>query len=146
MTKSGKHCGKRRNCSFWAIFPFVTMFSKSRLLQRHRKASIWGKELRAKLRGEIECKLSCGCTRLRQSGLPVSRSVCKAPASRKGLINVSSLSPTHVFHDFLTPVLHTTDFKSNWLLFHIDCLPILKDEWKLQCSEWQPFSIITDSL
>ena len=29
MTKSGKHCGKRRNCSFWAISSFVTMFSKS---------------------------------------------------------------------------------------------------------------------
>ena len=45
MTKSGKHCGKRRNCSFWAIFSFVTMFSKSCLLQRHQKASIWGKGL-----------------------------------------------------------------------------------------------------
>ena len=30
MTKSWKHCGKRRNCSFWAISSFVTMFSKSR--------------------------------------------------------------------------------------------------------------------
>ena len=29
MTKSVKHCGKRRNCSFWAISSFVTMFSKS---------------------------------------------------------------------------------------------------------------------
>ena len=26
MTKTGKHCGKRRNCSFWAISSFVTMF------------------------------------------------------------------------------------------------------------------------
>ena len=40
MTWSGKHCGKRRNCSFWAIFSFVTMFSKS-----CQKASIWGKWL-----------------------------------------------------------------------------------------------------
>ena len=45
MTKSGKHCGKRRNCTFSAISSFVTMFSKSRLLQRRQKASIWGKGL-----------------------------------------------------------------------------------------------------
>ena len=45
VTKSGKHCGKRRNCLFWAIYSFVTMFSKSRLLQRCQKASIWGKGL-----------------------------------------------------------------------------------------------------
>ena len=45
MTKSRKHCVKRRNCSFWAISSFVTMFSKSRLLQRRQKASIWGKGL-----------------------------------------------------------------------------------------------------
>ena len=43
MTKSGKQCGKRRNCLFWAISSFVTMFSKSCLLQRRQKASIWGK-------------------------------------------------------------------------------------------------------
>ena len=42
MTKSGKHCGKRRNYSFCAISSFVTMFSKSHLLQRRQKASIWG--------------------------------------------------------------------------------------------------------
>ena len=45
MTKSGKHCGKRRNCMFCAISSFVTMFSKSCLLQRRQKASIWGKGL-----------------------------------------------------------------------------------------------------
>ena len=45
MTKSGKHCGKWGNCSFWAISSFVTMFSKSCLLQRREKASIWGKGL-----------------------------------------------------------------------------------------------------
>ena len=28
MTKSGKHCGKRRNCTFCAISSFVTMFFK----------------------------------------------------------------------------------------------------------------------
>ena len=43
MIISGKHCGKRRNCSFWAISSFVTMFSKSR--QRRRKEFIWGKGL-----------------------------------------------------------------------------------------------------
>ena len=43
MTKSGKHCGKRRNCTFCAISSFVTMFSNSHLLQRRQKASIWGK-------------------------------------------------------------------------------------------------------
>ena len=45
MTKSGKHCNKRRNCTFCAISFFVTMFSKSRLLQRRQKVSIWGKGL-----------------------------------------------------------------------------------------------------
>ena len=45
MTKSGKHCSKRRNCTFCAISSFVTMFSKSRLLQRRQNASIWGKGL-----------------------------------------------------------------------------------------------------
>ena len=44
MTKSGKHCGKRKNCMF-AISSFVAMFSKSCLLQRRQKASIWGKGL-----------------------------------------------------------------------------------------------------
>ena len=38
MLKSGKHCGKRRNCSKRAISSFVTMFLK-------KKASIWGKGL-----------------------------------------------------------------------------------------------------
>ena len=45
MTKSEKHCGKKRNCSFWAISSSVTMFSKSRLLHRRQKASIWEKGL-----------------------------------------------------------------------------------------------------
>ena len=35
MTKKGKHCGKRKDCTF----------SKSCLLQRRRKASICGKGL-----------------------------------------------------------------------------------------------------
>ena len=48
MTKSGKHGGKRRNCTFCAISSFVTIFSKSRLLQRPQKASIWGKGLKAR--------------------------------------------------------------------------------------------------
>ena len=46
MTKSEKHCGKRRNCTFCAISSFVTVFSKSRLLQRRQKASILGKGLK----------------------------------------------------------------------------------------------------
>ena len=45
MTRSGKHCGKRRNCTFFAISSFITMFLNSRLLQRRQKASIWGKGL-----------------------------------------------------------------------------------------------------
>ena len=32
MTKSGKHCDKRRNCTFCAISSFITMFSKRCLL------------------------------------------------------------------------------------------------------------------
>ena len=42
MTKTGKHWGKRRICSFWSFFSFISMFSKSHLLQRCQKASIWG--------------------------------------------------------------------------------------------------------
>ena len=49
MTKRGKHCGKRRNCLFWAISSFVTLFSKSCLLQRCQKASIWGTQFWRKL-------------------------------------------------------------------------------------------------
>ena len=45
MTKSGKHYGKRRNCTFCAISSFETMFSKRCLLQRRQKVSIWGKGL-----------------------------------------------------------------------------------------------------
>ena len=37
MTKSVKHCGKRKYCLFWAISSFVTMFLKSCLLQRRQK-------------------------------------------------------------------------------------------------------------
>ena len=37
---------REENRSFWAISSFVTMFSKSRLLQRRQKASIWGKGLK----------------------------------------------------------------------------------------------------
>ena len=39
MTKSGKHCDKRRKSSFRAISSFVTIFSKSCLLQRRQKVS-----------------------------------------------------------------------------------------------------------
>ena len=45
MTKSGKHCDKKRNYTFCATSSFVTMFSKSCLLQRRQKASICGKGL-----------------------------------------------------------------------------------------------------
>ena len=36
-------CGKRRNCLFWAILTFVTIFFKSHLLQRYQK--IWERAL-----------------------------------------------------------------------------------------------------
>ena len=45
METSWKHFGKWRNCSFWAISPFANMFSKSRLLQRRQKVSIWAKRV-----------------------------------------------------------------------------------------------------
>ena len=54
MTKSGKHCGKRRNCTFCAISSFFTMFSKSCLLQRRQKACIWGKGLREMLADDFD--------------------------------------------------------------------------------------------
>ena len=41
--KSWKHCGKRRNCSFMSNFFYCYNVFKSRLLQRHQKASICGK-------------------------------------------------------------------------------------------------------
>ena len=39
-----------RNCLFWAISSFVTMFTNSHLLQRSQKASIWRKGLGKGLR------------------------------------------------------------------------------------------------
>ena len=35
--------------------------------------------------------------------------------------NTAASLHTHMFPGFLTPVLHTSYFPSNWLLFHIDC-------------------------
>ena len=58
MTKSGKHCDKMRNCWFWAISSFVTMFSKISLLQRSQKASIWGKGLNLFILHQLRNKLS----------------------------------------------------------------------------------------
>ena len=43
-------------------------------------------------------------------------------------------SPTLVFPRFLTPVLHTTYFPSNRLLFLIDLALLVKDKWRL--SRW----------
>ena len=40
-----KHCGKRRNCLFWAIYTFVRMIFKSCLLQMHHNTSTSGKGL-----------------------------------------------------------------------------------------------------
>ena len=89
MTKSGRHCGKRRNCSFWAISFFVTMFSKSRLLQRRRKASIWGKGLNVSildshyflfklycLRRKPVPTYKCLCTTLRRKPVPTYKCLC----------------------------------------------------------------------
>ena len=67
MTKSGKHCGKMRNCTFCAISSFVTMFSKSHLLQRRQKAFIWGKGLK-----EV-CSIFAVC---RDKGLSLNAFVC----------------------------------------------------------------------
>ena len=53
MTYSGKHCGKRRNCLFWAISSFVTMFLRRCLLQRRQKSFVWGKGLTINLREHI---------------------------------------------------------------------------------------------
>ena len=57
--KSWKHCGKRRNCSSWAISPFVRIFSKSRLLQKRQKVYLWGKGLILEI--VSECLMS-SCT------------------------------------------------------------------------------------
>ena len=58
--KVEKHCGRWRNCSFWAISSFVTMFSKSRLLQRREKAYIWGKGLN--IRGAVRITFAFACS------------------------------------------------------------------------------------
>ena len=42
---SWKHCGKRRNCSFWAISSFVTIFSKVVCCRCVRKRLYEGKNL-----------------------------------------------------------------------------------------------------
>ena len=39
-----KHCGKRRNCSFWAISPFPSVF-KRLILQTRKNQSLFGKGL-----------------------------------------------------------------------------------------------------
>ena len=39
---------------------------------------------------------------------------------------MAASSPTHMFSGFRTPVLHTTIFPSNWLLFHIDLSPLVQ--------------------
>ena len=36
-----KHCGKRRNCSFWAISPFPTVFSKGFLPGASKGGIVW---------------------------------------------------------------------------------------------------------
>ena len=43
-----KHCGKRRNCSLRAIFPFPTVFSKD-LLQTRKNQGLFGKGLNGQL-------------------------------------------------------------------------------------------------
>ena len=43
---SWKRGDKRRNWLFWAISSFVDMFSKSCLLQRHQKLSLWGERFK----------------------------------------------------------------------------------------------------
>ena len=85
MTKSGKHCGKRRNCTFCAISSFITMFSKSCLLQRRANAFIWGKGLTQILilivflsfivnlprcvEGQVSCKLPDGSEECRNEAV-----------------------------------------------------------------------------
>ena len=41
-----KHCGKRRNCSLWAISPFPTVFFKSFILQTRKNQGLCGYGLR----------------------------------------------------------------------------------------------------
>ena len=58
--------------------------------------------------------------------------------------NFSVISPTHAFPGFLTPVHHTTNFPSNWLLFHRQ-----KESWpsrdsNFQPLDWQPTSLPTE--
>ena len=55
MTKSGKHCGKRGNCTFCAISPFVTMFSK-KLSAAEASESVYMRE-RVKLFGKTNNRI-----------------------------------------------------------------------------------------
>ena len=43
LKENWKQCGKRRNCSFWAILPFVTMFSHVVCCRGFRKRLYVGK-------------------------------------------------------------------------------------------------------
>ena len=115
MTKSWKHCGKRRNCSFWAISSFVTLFSKSCLLQRLQKVSIWGKGLMLKIPQSIEFQMFLYCA--------VSKWVCFwvnvglvillcIPSISEFLVVSPSIQALHVYR-----VLETTRASViSWLL------------------------------
>ena len=83
MTKSGKHCDKRRNCTFWAISFFVTMVSKSRLLQRRQKVSIWGKGLSSQGDSEESIWYSVHVGQKAWSETPHSIHVCNRPGHTK---------------------------------------------------------------
>ena len=43
--RATKHCGKRRNCSVGAIFPFPTVFSKDLYMKHRKNQGLFGKGL-----------------------------------------------------------------------------------------------------
>ena len=99
IARCGKHCGKRRNCTFCAISSFVTMFSKtsnftfchyvikSRLMHMRQNVSICGKGLRV----------------MRKALYPILHSLNQASYTLHTMFLI--LSPTHI--PFLTP--HAAD-------------------------------------
>ena len=55
LEKGRKHCGKKRNCSLRAIFPFLTVFFKRPVLQIHEKQGLaWERVKRRKHCGRLD--------------------------------------------------------------------------------------------
>ena len=103
-------------------------FSKSRLLQRCQKASIWGKGLMCAVmfvqhyeywNGKSIRPLTLYPTQLTKGVYRTDWFIDWLVFN--AVVNNLSYSPTHYVVWFSHTMLHTTYFPSNWLLFLLDC-------------------------